>query len=47
MVTADSQLLHEFLSSISVHLQENPNNWGEKYGVAYENEIFRIHPFCW
>lgn len=25
----------------------NPDNWPEKYGADYRNDVFTMHPFCW
>jgi len=25
----------------------NPEDWNEKYGTLFENDIFRMHPYCW
>jgi hypothetical protein len=25
----------------------NKNDWPEKYGADFENEVFMMHPFCW
>jgi hypothetical protein len=25
----------------------DPNDWGEKYGTDFENDVFAMHKFCW
>ncbi len=36
----------QFLSELSAQVSVD-NEWPEKYGTEYENDVFILHPYCW
>lgn len=39
-------LISAILSAIGEHYSTG-GEWGEKYGVLLNNEVFSMHPYCW
>lgn len=39
--------LDTFLREVAEKYNEVEGDWAEKYGIDFENEKFKMHPFCW
>lgn len=42
----DGDLLSTFLSSLAMK-HAGDDEWAEKYGTNFENDVFVMHPYCW
>lgn len=39
--------LDSMLRCVAEEAKQDPNEWAEKYGTNFENDVFMMHPFCW
>lgn len=42
----DSALVN-MLRALALKASSDRQEWCDKYGTDYENEVFMMHPFCW
>lgn len=38
--------LEKFLRRVALKFAK-PDEWADKYGTEFENEVFMMHPYCW
>ncbi len=43
----DDDILDRMLRTLATKASTDPDEWCDKYGTRFENDVFMMHPYCW